>query len=295
MDHIRPLPGAKMVARSAAMLVLWLSTSWLTAQEGGSNTTANAKPRAEAQATTRAIRVLSYNIHHAEGVDGRLDLERIAKIVKSVDPDIVALQEVDSRVKRSESVDQPQELARLTGMQVVFGGNIDLQGGRYGNALLTRTACERSQNRLLPNVDQGEQRGLIDAVVKQDGVALRILATHFDHRRDPRERMASIELVNKLVAESADMPTLLIGDLNAEFSSDVLEQARKLWQVSNTERMPTIPVDKPSRQIDFVLCYPPARWQVKQVKVLDEPIASDHRPILAELSLPSPSADDKAK
>ena len=288
MDLNRPLREAKLIASSALMLALWLGTSRLVAQQAASDTSANTKPTAaskQAESQARAIRVLSYNIHHAEGVDGRLDLERIAKIIKSVQPDVVALQEVDSRVKRSQKVDQPQELARLTGMKVVFGGNIDLQGGKYGNALLTRVECQSSENRALPNIDQGEQRGLIDAIVKHDGESVRVLATHFDHRRDPRERMASIELVNQLVAGQVDMPSLLVGDLNAEFSSDELDQARKLWKVSSTERMPTIPVGKPERQIDFVLCYPPARWQVEEVKVLDESTASDHRPILAVLTL----------
>ncbi|MEX2025646.1 MAG: endonuclease/exonuclease/phosphatase family protein, partial [Pirellulaceae bacterium] len=61
------------------------------------------------------LRVLTYNIHHGEGIDGKLDLPRIARVIESVDPDLVALQEVDRRVERTGSVDQPAELARLTG------------------------------------------------------------------------------------------------------------------------------------------------------------------------------------
>src|SRR5687767_4786600 len=82
------------------------------------------------------LRVLSYNIHHAEGVDRKLDVERIGQVILSVKPDLVALQEVDQKVKRSQGIDQPIELARLTKLQVVFGANIELQGGHYGNALL---------------------------------------------------------------------------------------------------------------------------------------------------------------
>ena len=75
--------------------------------------------------------MLSYNIHHAEGVDNKLDLERIANVILSVKPDIIALQEVDQKATRSGSVDQPAELARLTKMNVAFGANIPLQGGHY--------------------------------------------------------------------------------------------------------------------------------------------------------------------
>ena len=75
------------------------------------------------------LRVLSYNIHHAEGVDRKLDVDRIAGVILSIKPDLVALQEVDQKVKRTGSVDQPAVLARLTEMNVVFGANIELQGG----------------------------------------------------------------------------------------------------------------------------------------------------------------------
>ncbi len=83
------------------------------------------------------IRVLCYNIHHGEGVDKKLDLDRIAKVILSVSPDVVALQEVDRKTKRTNHVDQSSELARLTKMKVVFEKNIDFQGGHYGNAVLS--------------------------------------------------------------------------------------------------------------------------------------------------------------
>jgi endonuclease/exonuclease/phosphatase family metal-dependent hydrolase len=111
------------------------------------------------------LRVLSYNIHHAEGVDRKLDVERIARVILSVKPDLVALQEVDQKVKRSQGIDQPAELARLTKMQVVFGANIELQGGHYGNALLSRFPIARHKNHLLPNIDASEQRGVIEAEI----------------------------------------------------------------------------------------------------------------------------------
>ena len=84
------------------------------------------------------LRVLTYNIHHGEGVDGKFDLRRIAEVIKSASPDLLALQEVDQGTARASGVDQPAELARLTGMEVVFGRNIEFEGGGYGTALLSR-------------------------------------------------------------------------------------------------------------------------------------------------------------
>ena len=149
------------------------------------------------------VTVLSYNIHHAEGVDGRLDLDRIAAVIRTSQADVVALQEVDQRVTRSNNIDQPQELAERLGMHVAFGPNIDLQGGKYGNAVLSRFPIKSTTNHLLPNVGGGEQRGLLEVDVELLTIKLTFLATHFDHRRNPAQRMASATFVNELVTNAS--------------------------------------------------------------------------------------------
>src|SRR3954447_17269340 len=83
------------------------------------------------------IRIVTYNIHHGEGIDGKFDLKRIADVVMAEKPDVVAFQEVDQGTKRASGVDQPAEFEKLTGMKVVFGRNIDYDGGGYGTAVLT--------------------------------------------------------------------------------------------------------------------------------------------------------------
>ena len=233
------------------------------------------------------LRVLSYNIHHGEGVDGKLDLARIASVIRSVEPDIVALQEVDQKVARTQGVDQPEELARLTKMQVVFGGNIALQGGAYGNAVLSRLPILRHANHKLPCLDNGEQRGVLELQVELPGNSqpLRVLATHLDHRRSDQERMASAKMIHELTVKQTDLPALLIGDLNDTPESNVLSEFGKLWIRANEKPLSTIPVTKPTRQIDFILFRPKDRWIVTETKVLDEAIASDHRPILAVFEL----------
>jgi endonuclease/exonuclease/phosphatase family metal-dependent hydrolase len=233
------------------------------------------------------LRVLSYNIHHGEGVDGKLDLERVAGVIRAVEADIVALQEVDQRVRRSRGVDQPAELGWLSGMRAVFGQNIPLEGGGYGNAVLSRLPIVRHKNHPLPNVDAGEQRGVLEIELEPPGdrQPLVILATHLDHRRDDRERLASAKAIGELASAYLERPMLLIGDLNATPDSAVMAEFHKTWKRANDEILPTIPVARPARQIDYVLLRPAERWRVIEVKVLDEPLASDHRPILAVLEL----------
>ncbi len=233
------------------------------------------------------LRVLGFNIHHAEGVDRKLDVERIARVILSVKPDLVALQEVDQKVKRSQGIDQPAELARLTKLHVVFGANIELQGGRYGNALLSRFPIARHRNHLLPNIDASEQRGVIEAEVTlpDSKQPLLLLATHLDFRADDRERLASAKAINELAEKQPEQPALLAGDLNATPDSKTLEQFALLWKMANDSTLATIPVDQPKKQIDFILYRPQDRWKVVEVQVLDEAVASDHRAIFAVLEL----------
>ena len=262
----------------------------------------SAEPQTPRSAEPIRLTVLSYNIHHAEGVDGKLDLDRIAKIIRDTKPDIVGLQEVDDRVARSRSVDQPNELARLMGLpHVVFGKNIDLQGGGYGCAILSRFPIATHENVLLPNVDQGDQRGVIRAELRIPGMdqPLIVLATHLDHRPDDRERVASAKAINGLVERTPDRPALLIGDMTAVIGSPTLKLLDARWQRTNTLQLPTIPVTKPQRQIDFICVRPflvgqsppadgqspPQRWKLIDTRVLDEPVASDHLPIVAVVEL----------
>lgn len=231
------------------------------------------------------IRVVSYNIHHGEGTDGTLDLTRIAKVLSDARPDVIALQEVDQNAKRSTNVDQSAELAKLLKMKNIFGGNIDLQGGRYGNAVLTRYATISSTNHLLPVLAGGEQRGLLEVEVSVPELnqPLKFLATHFDHRSDERERIASCEMIEELSHSWKDRPALLAGDLNALPESRTLSLLEKHWTRANQEVEATFPSDKPTRQIDYILFRPQDGWKVIEFRVLDSPVASDHRGILAVL------------
>lgn len=233
------------------------------------------------------IRVLSYNIHHGAGTDGKLDLQRIARVIGSANPDIVALQEVDQRVTRSGTIDQPAELAKLTGMQVLFAGNIALQGGLYGNAVLTRFAVNEQEHILLPNHDKGEQRGLIRAKLELGELGhlaakINFTATHFDHRSNETERIASAHKINKIAAGAPDSLSLLAGDINDVRGSETLKVLQSHWKIAGPT-LATIPSAKPTRQIDFIFFRPEDRWTVTKTQVLGEAVASDHRAILSVL------------
>jgi len=273
--------------------------------------------------TTRPLSVLSYNIHHGEVTDGRLDLERLAAVIKSVDADVVALQEVDQNLPRSGSADQARRLAELTAMRSVFADNISFLGGRYGNAVLSTLPILHAENHPLPRHNRGEQRGMLLTELRFGRQVLRVLATHLDHRSDDTERMASVGFINDFLKQAPQTPTLLAGDLNATRDSRVLElltegssEARHnvgdlaetaapsaansgpppsgdgsyspVWTIAGRDEQPTSPATHPRRQIDYVLYRPADRWHEMETVVIDEGVASDHRPLLAKLRLSAP-------
>ena len=233
------------------------------------------------------LRLLTYNIHHGAGVDGRLDLERIGRVITLASPDIVALQEVDQGANRSGRIDQLAELAKQLGMHGRFGPNIKYDGGFYGNAILSRFPFERTTNHLLPNVNQGEQRGVLEAHLKlDDHTSLVLFATHFDHRPDDQERWESAAAINAISTKQKQMmPRLLMGDLNDLPASRTIKKLSAFWKMANDRPMATFPVEIPLRQIDYVMVAPARRWQIGRVEVLDEQVASDHRPLLATVKL----------
>jgi endonuclease/exonuclease/phosphatase family metal-dependent hydrolase len=232
------------------------------------------------------LRVLTYNIHHGEGVDGKLDLERIAGIIRDAKPDLVALQEVDRKVRRTGGVDQPAELARLTGMHVAFGRNIPLEGGEYGNAILSRSPILSQKNHSLPSLGPGEKRGLLVAQLELgDGKSLQFLSTHFDHRPLEHERELSAEAVNTIVGNISTKLAILAGDLNAVPASKTLDIIQRSWAMANSKPLLTSPAAGPRRQIDYILLRPKDAWKVVDATVLDEAVASDHRPLLVTLEL----------
>jgi endonuclease/exonuclease/phosphatase family metal-dependent hydrolase len=231
------------------------------------------------------IRVITYNIHHGEGTDAKIDLERIANVLLAEKPDFVALNEVDQGTNRTHKIDMPAEFARLTGMKAVFEKNIDHDGGKYGNAILSRLPIRRHENHKLPSNYEGEQRGVLEVELGEEGdyETLLFLATHLDYRQDDAERMASVKKIEEIVAEHKNQPTILAGDLNASPDSRVMAAFAKNWMLANQEPLATFPAHAPEKQIDYILVRPADRWEVIETRILNEPVASDHRPLLAVL------------
>ncbi|MEW4566561.1 endonuclease/exonuclease/phosphatase family protein [Tautonia sp. JC769] len=243
------------------------------------------------------LRVLSYNMNHGEGIDARIDLNRITAAIEAAQPDLIALQEVDRGMARTGRIDQARLLAGRLGMEHAFGENFAFLGGSFGNAVLSRRPITDHENHPLPAPSGGEPRGALSATVSlsDGGPAIRIISTQFDHRQDDRNRLASADWLATL-AESPDaLPTILAGDLNASPASPTVQTLGSRWTPASLRPLPTVPADAPRAAFDHLFVAPADRWSIVEVRALDAPEASDHRPLLLVLDwLPPPSPESPA-
>ncbi|CAN5361453.1 endonuclease/exonuclease/phosphatase family protein [soil metagenome] len=234
------------------------------------------------------LRVLTYNIHHGRGVDGEMGLERIAKLIESANPDVVALQEVDQACQRSGTIDQVAWFAERLGMDGRFGKFMDFQGGEYGLAILSKLPVKESVVHKLPV--GGEPRMALEVVVETAAGLVSVVGLHFDWVSDDTNRYAQAEkLVEGLAGR--ERPVVLAGDFNDVPGSRTLE----LFVKSGWKDAPksggataTFPSENPRVEIDFVMV---RGGEPDKATVIDERVASDHRPVVADITLPPASPE----
>jgi len=252
---------------------------------------------------------MTYNVYHGTGADGRLDLERTARVIRESGAEIVGLQEVDVHWgARSDFRDQAERLAELLGMDYFFAPIYRLdpsESGRprreYGLAVLSEHPIQYAENheitRLSPLLGPDPQPapGFPEVQVNVRGVNVSFYAAHLDYRRDPTVRQMQVGDVLEIVDGDPE-PTLLVGDLNAPPDApeldplwDVFDDA---WDVQGEGPGYTFPAADPTKRIDYVLTSPSV--ETDSVDVVDV-LASDHRPVVAELSLPGSAVGERSR
>lgn len=263
----------KNIRKSRSLLcatVLAVAIAAVTAQEA---------PR------SNELRVVTYNIKHGRGMDETVDLERTANVLRPLRPDIVGLQEVDNRASRSGSVDEAEQLGQLLGMHHAFGKFMDFQGGAYGLAILSRTPVVRVEPVELPRGNEPRVALVVETRLA-DGRALAIINVHFDWVRDDGFRFAQAEVLARYL-DGLRTPFVLLGDFNdvPESRTLALFKARAAEARKPAGGSHTFSSTEPSREIDYVFFAPPGMFKPQEVRVIDERVASDHRPVLAVLAV----------
>ena len=235
--------------------------------------------------SSRIVRVLTYNIYHGETMKGDFDLDRIANVIKSVRPDLVALQEVDFKTNRVKKLDLVTELGVRTGLAPLFGKAMSYDDGEYGEGVLSGFSFLYTKNHPLISQEGKEPRSALEVnVVLKSGDIIRFIGTHLDHTRDETDRINQAKQLVELFAKD-NRPAILTGDLNALPESTPIQILSMDWSRSFSENLPTWPSDNPSKKIDYILFKPAIRWRVLETRVINEKIASDHCPVLAILEL----------
>lgn len=241
-------------------------------------------------------RVLVFNIHAGKDAAGKPNLEGVAALVRSVDADLVLLQEVDRGTRRSGNVDQVERLAELTGYSAAFGRSLDYDGGQYGIAALSRRPITNDLTEALPiEPPQARAGGSYEpraalAFMTTTGLGtLRGINTHLDASGGEHYRLQEsrhiVSLANRLGQSQA--PLVAGGDFNAEPASETYRQLigggfRDAWQECGAGDGFTYPAHKPIKRIDYLFLT--AGLSCTRAEVIDTRI-SDHRPLLVTITL----------
>lgn len=233
------------------------------------------------------LRVLQFNIRAGISDTGDLDLPEVAAEIEAVRPDLVSLNEVDSDTLRTR-IDEPAYLAATTGLHVVYGPNLLYDGGRFGNAILTRYPVGESHNLRLPGTFGLEPRGLLTAIVRVDGRRLSFSSTHLS---DGSEGLQSRILQALSVARALQgmaAPHIVAGDLNSvptDLPARILRQhLLDAQEQGGTGVGNTIPEAHPSHRFDYILydhnfAVMPGSTRVRASE------SSDHRAVFTQLTL----------
>ena len=227
-----------------------------------------------------ALRLASYNVHRAIGRDRRAEPARILGVLREIDADVVALQEVEAH---HSGGDMLAWLAAETGMRAIAGTTLLRHDGHYGNGILTR--CEIKAAQLVDlSFRNREPRGAIAADLRLNGSGtLRVVATHLGLR--PAERREQVERLVQLFTWDEQDRSVLMGDLNEWFLwGRPLKHLHRYFAA--TPAVATFPSRRPIFALDRLWTHPGSI--LRELKAHDSAlarVASDHLPLVATLAV----------
>lgn len=226
----------------------------------------------------QSLKVMTYNIKNGYGMDDVRDPARVGAVIDRQMPDVVAVQEVDSMTNRSGKRYVLGELGAATAMYPVYAPAIDYDGGKYGIGMLTRKK-PLSVTRL-PLPGREEKRAMVILEFEDYAVG----CTHLSLTEE--DAIASTAIILKEAKRLAPKPFVLMGDFNSHPDSEVMKRLSQRFVNIGDTKVPTFPSNRPYERIDFILvanCPDAMSWGTK---VIDEQVASDHRPIVSNLKFP---------
>jgi endonuclease/exonuclease/phosphatase family metal-dependent hydrolase len=226
------------------------------------------------------LRVASWNIHKGVGGDRRRDLMRTASVIAEIAPDIMALQEADTRFGTRTGLLDLDALHRETGLVPVPVPGAGTAHGWHGNLILTRDATVEDVQRLsLPGL---EPRGALVADLRVAGRPLRVIATHLGLLA--ASRMAQTRRLLDQIAAMDQRPMLLMGDLNEWRAAGGTALAPLRARFNLPDPVPSFPARYPLLPLDRIMAC--GQGDLRGLTAHDSALArqaSDHRPVFARL------------
>ena len=236
------------------------------------------------QATPGGLVIVSYNIRGGRDVNDRANLDRQLDLLRSLSPDVAALQEVDRDWERSGSVDQCEYLAAGLGMHAVYAPNLlgewnsEAHPAQYGVAVLWKGHARSNGSNALPGLPGREPRGFAWVELEHEGRPFVAVSTHLG--RCAVGRLWQVESLLDWVSRRS-APVLLAGDFNmGPDSSGYESMTERLNDLTRGANLLTFPSDTPSRQIDYVF----ASHSVRSISALTVDVTeSDHLPVVLRI------------
>ncbi len=238
-------------------------------------------------------RIMTYNVHRCVGVDGALDITRIAGVIARERPDIVALQELDVGRARTGGVDQAHAIASELGMHFHFHAAFNIAEEQYGDAILSTVPLTVRRAGLLPtspSVRGLEPRGALWVALELEDCELQVFNTHLGLLPHEQRAQADALLTRDWLAHpDCTDPALLVGDFNATAQHSTYRRFAARLEDAQTRvrrmgrRLRTFPSRMPLLRIDHVFVSRSVR--VTAVHVPRHPlarIASDHLPLVVD-------------
>ncbi|MGF1735193.1 endonuclease/exonuclease/phosphatase family protein [Photobacterium satsumensis] len=238
------------------------------------------------------IRIATFNMAAARVSS----LTEIAKAIKALDADIIAVQEVDVLTARSGNVNQPKKLAELTGLNIEFGRAIDFDGGQYGLAIASKYPFLNTEIIELPSGNR-EQRIAFEANIDVPGfeAPITVYNTHLDTKEDPSMRVDQVRSLNDTAIDTRGIK-ILMGDMNDVPQSITYQELSRYWNnlEDGSVDFRSWPASNPEIQVDYVMTGKAQKWKIKEVAVpqnntkyadFNWPAVTDHLPIIVEMKM----------
>ena len=264
--------------------------------------------------SSKSLRIMTFNIHFGNTINNIYDILNISQVIKNSNSDIVCLQEVDNNwSSRSYYHSLIQIISQQTNLPYyIYNPIYDKNSShghlfpneQFGTAILSKYKILESHDYILSRWSSqkgdpqpgepgfpSQYHGFGHLILDIDGTNFSVYNTHLDYRADPpkgfNETMRAIQVREMLSIINFKYPTILTGDMNADFSAKdvfepLLEKFDDAWSIAGEGSGLTFPCINPYIRIDYILVNKKSSIQVKNAFLIDTQV-SDHLPVIADI------------